>query len=1251
MIGPPIFIKQFTMSTPNIVTPKIPGKRKSTKESGGSIRHSSSSSTSPCPSPTPRNNFPDYKSHTKRMKYLKDLNDYEPTGQKMQGSFGTINIVIEKSTNKKYVAKTCKSEPRLEHLFLREISLLIHVQNPLIVQFIGFAFDDFDGNTNNITIIMEYVENGSLADLIQMNHKCPSDYDNTKRQKILVGIARGLYLLHKRNIIHRDMKPENILIGDDYNIKITDFGQSKNFKQLNDSITSFGTSAYLAPESIEENSYSQKTDVYAFGILMYEVLSGTRAYKNIVKAKKWNAHKLQMKILRNDLRPEINFPINSGLKNLMEACWSKDPKKRPTFLEIFNKLSMSVNEHIIDLDDDKYESILNDSEDEDDDDDENELPFMKYCLNDVDHKELFLYVEELLDIDNSNAEISEIKNKIDELSIKVTELNKVAGLNKVAELNKAAGLNKSPKKTAETSQKVTIQNPNEQKKLREKCDELKQLLIGGNIVDVKLPDKLLLIHPKQFMNCSSLASIEIPPSVVTISNDAFSGCYNLKKVVIPPAVKRIEFNAFKNCSNIESIEIQSELESIGIGAFFGCSKLTKINIPSTIKIIEEATFYGCSSLENLTIPPSVESINGRAFYSTKIKEITIPAKVTNIKEGTFYNCGSLTKLNLPQSLTNIGDNAFYGCAALKKIDIPKTVESIGKDVFNNCTSLETIVIPESVKEIGTQMFMNCSSLKTANIQSNINKITSSLFSNCKQLDNVSLPSTYESIDDGAFNECSSLISIKFASALKRIGNNAFYNCTSLKSIELPKSLESIGDTAFKGCKSLKNFNVPEKLQSIGNYAFQECESLTKIEFKNKIDINTQAFYNCKKLREVSIYLDKLQNSVFYYCNQNLCVKLFTDKTILETADIGKLHGCFSNISYLIIPDTVQQINFPHSNQYQYHVNYLKGIEIPPSIQNLDFLCYFKSLTEITYDPYSSTINCDSKNNSNFYNVRHIIIKTNHKILDENLSKNIINKSVSKITISSEIKSIKKDAFAGLYSLNEVVIPPKVKLIETGAFPTDKSHLNTITIDPYRTTIQPYAFPKISGYKFTINIQNEKIDRNIMQNLLYISDHLTISGNVKIVEPQTFASSSLRRIAFNSKITHIGDYAFTECTSLTNAIFPKSLLHVGKYAFRGCSQLTFISCPNRPSHSYYGYSNYNFLPYAQFIGEYAFDGCTGLQKILINKNAKVEENGKGNYIYQRIDIKDLHIDEEKVKIKAEEEEEEREELFSELYGCE
>ena len=72
---------------------------------------------------------------------------------------------------------------------------------------------------------MDYMKEGSLASLIEKELKslCPSNYDNTKRQIILVGIARGMMLLHNKHIIHRDLKPENILLDSDFHPRITDF--------------------------------------------------------------------------------------------------------------------------------------------------------------------------------------------------------------------------------------------------------------------------------------------------------------------------------------------------------------------------------------------------------------------------------------------------------------------------------------------------------------------------------------------------------------------------------------------------------------------------------------------------------------------------------------------------------------------------------------------------------------------------------------------------------------------------------------------------------------------------------------------------------------------------------------------------------------------------------------------------------------------------------------------------------------------
>ena len=118
-----------------------------------------------------------------------------------------------------------------------------------------------------------------------------------------------------------------------------------------------GTVPYQAPEVISSNCYNTKVDVYAFGILMYEVISGKRAYNNILHGQnKLNMFQFQSKIVEG-LRPKIEEGLmKKSFQNLIEKCWSKDPQKRPTFSELYEILSLSNVD--VDVDD---EFSLNDA--------------------------------------------------------------------------------------------------------------------------------------------------------------------------------------------------------------------------------------------------------------------------------------------------------------------------------------------------------------------------------------------------------------------------------------------------------------------------------------------------------------------------------------------------------------------------------------------------------------------------------------------------------------------------------------------------------------------------------------------------------------------------------------------------------------------------------------------------------------------------------------------------------------------------
>ncbi|KAK8841996.1 hypothetical protein M9Y10_026209 [Tritrichomonas musculus] len=161
--------------------------------------------------------------HYSRYKKKIDFSQFEIGNEPIgSGSFGKVYLVTNKEDKEKYAMKVLKCEKdNLE----REIEILEYVNHPTIAKYLDHSYHDYKKH-KNITILMEYAENNSLAFVIKNN---PKKLDNTNRQIILVGIARGMKYLHDRNIIHRDLKPENILLNALLQPIISDFGLSKFF--------------------------------------------------------------------------------------------------------------------------------------------------------------------------------------------------------------------------------------------------------------------------------------------------------------------------------------------------------------------------------------------------------------------------------------------------------------------------------------------------------------------------------------------------------------------------------------------------------------------------------------------------------------------------------------------------------------------------------------------------------------------------------------------------------------------------------------------------------------------------------------------------------------------------------------------------------------------------------------------------------------------------------------------------------------
>ena len=211
----------------------------------------------------------------------------------------------------------------------REISLLKQVRHPNVTEFIGISKDP----ENNLLIVMEFVPGGELYPLLQ---KEDLEIDWPLRLKIAHDVASALAFMHARNIIHRDIKSENLLVDDAWNIKLCDFGFARAIESREKTrMTMCGSPYFNAPELLLGKAYNEKADVFAFGILLCEVI--TRAAVNLDRLgkKEFNAYALDLDGLRQKVPKDCPGPF----WKLAVCCVSYEPEKRPSMGQVEKMLA------------------------------------------------------------------------------------------------------------------------------------------------------------------------------------------------------------------------------------------------------------------------------------------------------------------------------------------------------------------------------------------------------------------------------------------------------------------------------------------------------------------------------------------------------------------------------------------------------------------------------------------------------------------------------------------------------------------------------------------------------------------------------------------------------------------------------------------------------------------------------------------------------------------------------------------------
>ncbi|KAI5074434.1 hypothetical protein GOP47_0010395 [Adiantum capillus-veneris] len=264
-----------------------------------------------------------------------DLEDLKELGS---GTYGTVfhgkwrgsDVAIKRIKASCFMGSPLEQE-RLISDFWREAGTLSQLHHPNIVAFYGVVPDGPEGTLATVT---EYMVNGSLKQVLLKKDRT---IDRRKRLLIAMDAAFGMEYLHSKRIVHFDLKSENLLVNmrDAHRpiCKVGDFGLSKVKHQTLVSGGVRGTLPWMAPELLNTKGLvTEKVDVYSFGIVMWELLTGEEPYANM------HCGTIIGGIVNDNLRPAIPSWCDPSWRDLMERCWSGNPADRPDFLTVASEL-------------------------------------------------------------------------------------------------------------------------------------------------------------------------------------------------------------------------------------------------------------------------------------------------------------------------------------------------------------------------------------------------------------------------------------------------------------------------------------------------------------------------------------------------------------------------------------------------------------------------------------------------------------------------------------------------------------------------------------------------------------------------------------------------------------------------------------------------------------------------------------------------------------------------------------------------
>ncbi|EOY15151.1 hypothetical protein QUC31_000393 [Theobroma cacao] len=238
-------------------------------------------------------------------------------GDLYKGTFCGQDVAIK-------VLRTEHLNENLQREFTQEVNIMRKIRHKNVVEFIGACT-----RLPSLCIVTEFMSGGSMYDFL---HKQKSGFKLPFLLKVAIDVSKGMSYLHQNNIMHRDLKAANLLMDENGVVKIADFGVARVQAQSGVMTAETGTYRWMAPEVIEHKPYDHKADVFSFGVVLWELLTGKLPYENLTPLQ------AALGVVQKGLRPVIPKHTHPKFVELLDRCWQQEPSLRPEFSEISDLL-------------------------------------------------------------------------------------------------------------------------------------------------------------------------------------------------------------------------------------------------------------------------------------------------------------------------------------------------------------------------------------------------------------------------------------------------------------------------------------------------------------------------------------------------------------------------------------------------------------------------------------------------------------------------------------------------------------------------------------------------------------------------------------------------------------------------------------------------------------------------------------------------------------------------------------------------